>query len=108
MGIHNRLQGLKLDADEWPRLLSKVIHKYNYDTVSTAHNLTPYEATKDPNKVQVWLRIYSKSRQNRMYYKIQVGDHVRVMLKKNSFTKDHDPKFSTEIYSVTHVGKYGG
>ena len=108
MGIHNRLQGLKLDADEWPRLLSKVIHKYNYDTVSTAHNLTPYDATKDSNKVQVWLRIYSKSMQTTMYEKIQEGDSVRVMLKKKTFTKDHDPKFSTEVYKVTHVGKDGG
>ena len=95
MGIHNRLQGVKLDADEWPRLLSKVIHKYNYDTVSIAHNLTPYDATKGSNKVQVWLSIDRKSRQNRMYEKIQVGDHVRVMLKKKSFTKAHDPKFLT-------------
>ena len=108
MGIHNRLQGLKLDADEWPRLLNKVIHKYNYDTVSTAHNLTPYEATKDSNKVQVWLSIYRKSRQNKMYEKIQVGDYVRIMQKKKTFTKGHEPRFSTEIYRVTHVGKNGG
>ena len=41
-----------------------------------------------------------------MFEKIQVGEHVRVMLKKTkTFTKDHDPKFSTEIYTVTHVGK---
>ena len=108
MGIHNRLQGLKLDKDEWPRLLPIVIRKYNYDTVSTAHNLTPHEATKDSNKVKVWLSIYAKSRQNRTYEKIQVGDHVRVMLKKKTFTKDLDPKFSTEIYRVMHVGEDGG
>ena len=30
------------------------------------------------------------------------------MLKKKTFTKSHDPKFSTEIYTVTHVGKDGG
>ena len=108
MAIHSRLQGLKLDADEWPNLLQKVIHKYNYDTVSTAHNLTPYDATKDSNKVQVWLSIYPKSTDNKRYETIQVGDRVRIILKKKTFTNDHDPKFSTEIYEVIHVGKDGG
>lgn len=108
MGIHNRLQGLTLDKDEWPRLLNKVIHTYNYEFVSTAHNLTPYDATKYSNTVQVWLSIYRKSRRNNMYDKIQVGDHVRVMLKKNSCTKAQEPNFSTETYKVIHVGKYGG
>ena len=69
MAIHSRLQGLKLPADEWPRLLPIVINKYNYDTISTAHGLTPYDATKDINKVKVWLNIYNESRDNRMYEK---------------------------------------
>ena len=43
-----------------------------------------------------------------MYEKIQVGDHVRVMLTKKTFTKAHDPKFSIQVYTVTHVSKYGG
>ena len=106
-GIHNRLQGLKLDKDEWPRLLPIVIRKYNYDTVSTVHNLTPYEATKNSNKVQVWMSIYNRSRDNQMYKKIQVGDKVRVMLKKKTFTKAHDPRFSKEVYTVTAVGEDG-
>ena len=62
MGIHNRLQGLKLEPEDWVKMLPIVIKKYNYDTVSTAHNLTPADATKDINKVKVWLSIYSKSR----------------------------------------------
>ena len=40
--------------------------------------------------------------------KIKVGDKVRVMLKKKTFTKAHEPKFSTEIYTITHVSKDGG
>jgi hypothetical protein len=108
MAIHARLQGLKLDADEWPRLLPKVIHKYNYDTVSTAHNLTPYDATKDANKIEVWLHIYRKSRETQKYDKIQVGDQVRIMLQKKTFTKNHDPKFSPEIYTVIYVATDGG
>ena len=59
----------KLEADEWPRLLPIVINKYNYDTISTVHGLTPYDATKDINQVKVWLSIYNKSRDTRMYEK---------------------------------------
>ena len=69
MAIHSRLQGLTLDKDEWPRLLPIVIRKYNHDTVSTVHGLTPYEATKDASKVKVWVSIYKKSKDNRMYEK---------------------------------------
>ena len=75
--------------------------------MSTAHNLTPADATKDANKIQVWLSIYQKSRYNKRYEKIQVGDKVRMMLKKKTFTKDHDPKFSKEVYTVLAVGNDG-
>ena len=40
--------------------------------------------------------------------KIQVGDKVRIMLKKKTFTKSHDPKFSKDIYTVTHISRDGG
>ena len=69
MGIHKRLEGLKLEKEEWVNLLPKVIHKYNYDTTSTAHGSTPANAMKDENKIQVWLNIESKSKYNRMYEK---------------------------------------
>ncbi len=107
MGIHNRLQGLKLNKEDWVDLLPKVIHKYNYDTVSTAHNLTPYEATKDSNKVEVWLHIYNKSQDNKRYAKIEIGDKVRVALKKKTFTKAHDPRFSKEVYRVIAISEDG-
>ena len=107
MGIHNRLQGLKLNKEDWVDLLPKVIHKYNYDTVSTAHNLTPYNATKDSNKIEVWLNIYNKSQDNKRYEKIEIGDKVRVALKKKTFTKGHDPRFSKEVYRVIAISEDG-
>ena len=107
MGIHNRLQGLKLNKEDWVDLLPKVIHKYNYDTVSTAHNLTPYNATKDSNKIEVWLNIYNKSQDNKRYEKIEIGDKVRVALKKKTFTKAHDPRFSKEVYRVIAISEDG-
>ena len=58
--------------------------------------------------MRVRLGVYSTSRQNKRYEQIQVGYQVRVMLKKNSFTKAHEPNFSTHMYKVIHVGKDGG
>ena len=72
MGIHNRLQGLKLDAEEWVQLLPKVIHKYNRTPHSTIM-MTPLEATDDANKVKVWLNIHNKAKQNRMYEKYRLA-----------------------------------
>ena len=107
MGIHNRLQGLKLNKEDWVDLLPKVAHKYNYDTVSAAHNLTPYNATKNSNKIEVWLNIYNKSQDNKRYEKIEIGDKVRVALKQKPFTKAHDPRFSKEVYRVIAISEDG-
>lgn len=107
MGIHKRLQGLKRDADAWPMILNKVIHTYNYGTVSTAHIMTPYDATDCSNKAQEWLSIYRKSMQHNMYDVIQACDQARVKLTQISFAKTHEPKFATELYIVMHVGEDG-
>ncbi len=77
-GIHTRLQGLKLDADKWVQMLPIVINKYNH-TVHSTIQLTPIEALRDSNKIQVWLTIYAKSRVNQMYDKLYMGDQVRIM-----------------------------
>ena len=37
----------------------------------------------------------------------EIGDKVRVMLKKKTFTKAHDPRFSKEVYRVIAISGDG-
>ena len=106
--IHNRLDGLKMDKTEWVSLLPKVIDKYNNRTIHSTIKMTPADATQDSNTNQVWIHIRQKARYNKLYDKLGKGDIVRTAIPKKTFTKDHHPKFSTQVYTVTHVGKDGG
>jgi len=105
MGIHNRLQGLHLDPTKWQDVMSSVINKYNR-TVHSTIKMTPIMAMDDKNKVEVWLNIYQKAKQNRLYEKFYVGDKARIA-KPRTFTKGHDPRFSKEVYTVIHAANGG-
>eukprot|EP00972_Heterocapsa_arctica_P031251 4601550-Heterocapsa_arctica.AAC.1 len=50
--------------------------------------------------MKVWLAIKSKATFKRKYETIDVGDNVRVAIKKTSFTKGHDPKFTPTTYKI--------
>ena len=98
MMIHSRLDGLKMDKAEWVTLLPKVIDKHNNRTIHSTIKMTPADATTFSTQFKVWINIMQKARYNKLYEKLGKGDLVRTIVPKKTFTKDHHPKFSTQVY----------
>ena len=100
--IHRRLNAMGLDPDKWTSQLEAVVNKYN-NTVHSTIKMTPNDARKDSNKLTTSFNIWAKSKKDRVYPELKVGDEVRVMLTKDSKTKGYMPKWSTDIFKVTFI-----
>ena len=61
------------------------------------------KARKSENELIVRYNIYDKSKTDRKYPELNVGDKVRVLLRKDNKTKGHHPTFSNEVYKVLDI-----
>jgi hypothetical protein len=101
--IHKRIIGLKLDQERWIDMLDKVVNLYNNKLIHSTIRMTPRDALKPTNKLEVHLNIQMKAKFNRPYPELRKGDNVRVAIKKGSFTKSYHPTFSEEVYKVLEI-----
>ena len=67
--------------------------------------MTPIQAQQIENRAKVLSSIRKHSKFNRVYEPIQVGDTVRTYIKKTSFSKGADPRYSETLYKITDINK---
>ena len=86
-------------------VLPKLLANYN-NSHHTTIKMTPNEAAKESKADDVQANIISKSTV-RVRAPIQAGDKVRVLLKRTTFDKGYQPRWSTHLYTVDRrEGKY--
>ena len=49
----------------------------------------------------VWWNLHNNAKKDRTYSDLSVGDKVRVMLKKTTFRKQTDKRWSDKVYEIT-------
>ena len=67
--------------------------------------MSPYEARKSKNKMDVYFNNWSIAKHDRIYKPLSVGQGVRIMIKKTTKSKGTDNKWTREIYRI--IGKRG-
>lgn len=100
--IHTRLEGLDMTEEKWVDMLQPVLKKYNNTKHSTT-KMTPHEAKKKDNHVEVWLNIRNKATFARKYPPLKVGDQVRTYIKPHTFKKGYTSSWSKEVYQITYI-----
>lgn len=100
--IHDRLVGMKLDKDKWTTVLEPVLAKYNL-TKHESTEMRPIDGKKDSNKLLIWWNLHSKAKKARRYPELKVGNEVRVMIKKTTFRKQTDNKWTSDKYKVIAI-----
>ena len=78
--IHARLDGLDLSKEKWIDMLGPVLKQYNRRVHGTT-GMSPNDARKDENSIEVYLNIKQKAQYKRKYPKLSIGDSVRTMIK---------------------------
>jgi hypothetical protein len=93
-----------LKTKKWLPLLQKTVHSYN-NTIHSITKVAPAEVSAE-NHLKVWNNIYGNwfysSRPS--YPKYAVGDYVRILLNKETFSKQADMTFSPEVFRIASVG----
>jgi len=100
--IHTRLDGLDLEKEKWVELLPAVLKKYN-NRVHGTTGMSPNDARKDENNIQIYLNIRKHAQYKRSYPKLSVGDLVRTYVKAGSFKKGYNSSWSKDVFKVTFV-----
>ena len=69
-------------------MLNEVLITYNYKNKHSATKMTPKDATKLTNQIQVKANLELTRKHTRIYPDINVGDYVKVYNEKDKYDKD--------------------
>jgi len=100
--IHTRLEGLDMAEEKWIIMLQPVLKKYNATKHSTT-GMSPNDAKRKDNHIEVWLNIRNKATFARKYTPLKVGDSVRTYIKPHTFKKGYQPSWSSRVYKTTFI-----
>ena len=83
-------------------MLGPVLKQYNRRVHGTT-GMSPNDARKDENSIEVYLNIKQKAQYKRKYPKLSIGDSVRITIKKHTFKKGYASSWSKEVYQITYI-----
>ena len=81
---------------------------YNNKNEHISINMTPVEARKKDNQIDVKLNLELKAKRDRKYPELKIGDKVKIMLKYNKMKKEHDPLSSDMKYEIEKIEEKNG
>ena len=103
--ISDRLQ---IHKGSWTLMLKPVLEKYNSKMKHGTTEMTPNEAHKDENSIEVKANSVMKEKYLRNYPNIKEGDKVRILDKgKGNYTsrKESRSNWSEKVYEVKEVNR---
>ena len=104
--IFARLEGLEIDKQNWTDVLPAVLKKYN-NRIHGTIEMSPIDARKPDNQIQVYMNIRQKAQFKRRYPKLSKDDQVRVYIKPHTFKKGYQSSWSREVYKIIYISPDG-
>ena len=104
--IDKRIESAKKRENQnkrWIDVLNPVLITYNYKNKHSATKMTPKDATKPSNHLQVKANLEMKRTHTRIYPDVNVGDYVRIYNKKEKYDKERIPVWSKTKYLVESI-----
>ena len=92
----------------WVDVLNQVLITYNYKNIHSATKMTPKDATKTTNHIQVKANLELTRKHTRIYPDINVGDYVKVYDKKDKYDKERIPVWSKAKFKVESINESMG
>ena len=87
----------------WNEYIYPILLTYNHKLKSSITGLTPNEAKKPENQMNVKIKLELHAKKKRNYPDIHIGDSVRVFQKKKAFDKERVNRWTTEKYTVEAI-----
>ena len=93
---------------KWYDVIGPVLLVYNNKMVHSSTKLTPNEARKPSNELDVKLNLQLNRTRMRKYPNVSVGDSVKLYKKKDKLDKERKSLWSTNSYTVENIIHSGG
>ena len=103
--VYQRVEKTK---EKWYNVIGPVVLIYNNKMVHSSVKMTPNEARKPANEVNVRLNLQLNRTKLRKYPNVSVGDNVKLYRKKDKLDKERKSLWSSNSYKVEniiHVGQ---
>ena len=104
--IHTRLEGLEKSRESWTEILPSVLKKYN-NRIHGTTELSPIDARKSENQIQVYMNIRQKAQFKRKYPKLNLSDQVRTYIKPHTFKKGYQSSWNKNVYKIIYISPDG-
>lgn len=105
--LYKRIDSEKRTKDktnvQWTDYIFEILLTYNDKIKHTTTGMTPDKALDDKNKREVWLNTFLKSKQDRKYPELAIGDKVKISRKKKPGEKEITSVWSEERYEVIGI-----
>jgi hypothetical protein len=98
--IYKRVEHTK---QKWTDALFSVLLTYNVKVKSNITGMTPSEAKKPGNQIDVGAHLELHRISKRKYPTINVGDYVKLLKKKKQFDKEHISTWTARIWKVLEI-----
>ena len=109
--IEKRIESAKKrDSQDkrWVDVLYPVLITYNQKNKHSATKMTPKEAMKPSNQLQVKANLELTRKHTRRYPEVTVGDYVKIYIKKDKLDKERIPVWSKEKFKVESINESMG
>lgn len=103
--IYQRVEKTKR---KWYDVLGPVLLIYNNKMVHSATKMTPNEARKPTNELNIKLNLQLNRTRLRKYPSISIGDSVKLYRKKDKLDKERKSLWSTNNYKVENITHSAG
>ena len=101
-------QRVEKTRQKWYDILGAVLLVYNNRMVHSSTKMTPNEARKPANEINVKLNLQLNRTKLRKYPTVSVGDTVRLYRKKDKLDKERKSIWSVNVYKVENIIHSGG
>ena len=93
------------NTNHYVDILPDLVKDYN-NTRHSSIKMTPVEASKKKNELEVWRNLYpDRLKKIDINPKFSIGDKVRISKKKKTFEKGYTTRWTEEIFTITKINR---
>ena len=101
--LYKRVENAKDDKVQWVDFVFEIVLTYNNKLVHSTTGMTPDDARKKKNELDVWINTVRNSTFTRKYPNLEKGDKVKILRKKKVGEKERTSVWSDISYEVEDV-----
>ena len=104
--LYKRIDNNKNENNvQWTEFIYEILLTYNNKLVHSSHGMTPSDARKKSNEIDVKLQLLSHRKHNRKYPLLEIGDKVKNYRKKKLGEKERTSTWSENSYELEGISK---